>query len=128
MLTARAVCKVSNGYTFRLELCAHPLRLPATIADLVDSRDREPDYALPVQRRKLHRTRGCLLRPGAARGLHTNASRRRALAATPASRLPALQRPERKVQCQVSSFLKPACAHAQVDTPQQWRRCAGQLR
>jgi len=53
-----------------------------------------------------------LPRPGAARYLHTDASRRRAFAATSFLRLAALQRPERKVRCQVSSFSQPACAAA----------------
>jgi len=77
-----------------------------------DGPGRQLDGAVVEERRELHRTRGCLLRPGAARHLHTDASMRRAFAATSAGRQAALQRPERKVQCQVSNILQPACAIA----------------
>jgi len=90
-LTARAVRKVSNDYKFRLELCAHALSLPATIADLVDVSVRQLNCVFVV--RAAHCTaRGCLLRPGATRNLHTDASGRRAL------RHAALKRLKRKVQ------------------------------
>jgi len=31
-LTARAVCLKENGYHYRIELCARPLRLPAAVS------------------------------------------------------------------------------------------------
>jgi len=73
---------------------------------------RELDQAVVKQRRGLHRARGCLLGPDAARHRHTDASRRRAFAATFFLRLAGLQRPEHKLQSQDSSFLQLACANA----------------
>lgn len=83
-LTARAVRKVSNDYKFRLELCAHALSLPATIADLMDGPGPQEDRVLVVQRRT-----------------------------APHARLLA-QAWQRKVQCQVSNVWQPVCAHAQA--------------
>jgi hypothetical protein len=111
-LTVTAVHEVSNGCWQAQGVRAQLQPERVTIADLADGPGRQHDLALITQRRKVPRTRGCLLCL-ALQGVCTLTQAGGApLQLRSAGWYAALQRPERKVQCQVNSFLQPACVHA----------------